>query len=466
MNSLRNRLFVILVAATGIIWLVATCWIYVGARREIESVLDDRLQEAARMASSIIPSNVSPSETSRSAIAADAVSNARQLSCQIWSMDGRLVARSNNAPEEQLSEVPEGFSERRIRGDVWRVFTIQDSIKGVRVLVGDRLNIREHLVTEIIKGLLAPALLIIPLLGFMIWASLHKGLMPLREITRELKGRSADDMSAMSTGNVPVEIQPLVSALNGLFAKVRSALQHEREITAFAAHELRTPLAGLRMQAQISLASTDPETRDGALRQILISVDRTTRLVRQLLALSKLDATRETVREASVNIEDVLYEITDALPVKNREVLVVFDESLADAAISANRELLSLALRNLHENAVGHMSEIGEIRWFAKSDSMQFVIGVEDQGPGIPDDEIALVTNRFFRGRHKSPSGSGLGLAIVELAVGMMGAELHFANRQDERGLRVEILWRISKLSPPDAEAEEPWLELSPLSLA
>jgi two-component system sensor histidine kinase QseC len=442
MNSLRNRLFAILVVATGVIWMVAICWIYVGTCREIENVLDARLQEAARMASSLIPIDTTPSQSPPVQLrASDLNPNEHQLSCQIWSLDGRLVARSSGAPEEKLSDMPPGFSERLIDGETWRVYTLEDSTKGVRVLVGDRLGLREHLVTEIIKGLVAPTLLVLPLLGFLIWASLHRGLTPLRNITRELKDRDADDMNAIAMGRVPTEIQPLMAALNGLFTKVQAARLHEREITAFAAHELRTPLAGLRMQAQISMATDDKATRDAALRQILVSVDRTTRLVRQLLAISKLDATHGLVGETDVNLGDIVEEIIESVPLGKKTIQVLVDPALRRTSLVTNREFVTLALRNLHENAIGHMREDGVVRWLVESRNNIITVAVEDEGPGIPDEEMRQVTNRFFRGRHKSVFGSGLGLSIVQLALRTIGAELNLINRTGGCGLRAEIIW-------------------------
>ena len=196
MNSLKSRLFAILVAATSLIWLAATCWIYVGATREIESVLDARLQEAARMVLSLASGNGVGATLKDGTFgpAPEIMSYERQLSCQIWSLDGRLVARSSGAPDESLSDRRAGFSQRLIKGETWRVYTAEDTTKGVRVSVGDRLGLRAHLVEEIIKGLLAPLLLAIPLLGLLIWASLSRGLRPLQALARELGNRNAADM--------------------------------------------------------------------------------------------------------------------------------------------------------------------------------------------------------------------------------------------------------------------------------
>lgn len=456
MTSLRTRLFLILLVATGVIWLFAIGWIYVGTRQEVESVLDARLQEAARMVSSLVTNKSvgTPTDTTADRLA-EVPLYERQLSCQVWSLDGRLVARSRGAPRLSLSDIKAGFSERQIDGETWRVYTVQDRDKGIRVLVGDRLGIREHLVTDIIKGLLAPMLLIVPLLGFLIWSSLNRGLQPLRTLALELQNRKADDMSPVEAGQVPAEILPMVTSLNGLFSKVESARRHEREITAFAAHELRTPLAGLRTQAQVAIAANDPKARTSALRQILIAVDRTTRLVRQLLAMANLDALHDAKRDAHLNVGAAIDEIIDTQGGR-AAVNVEVDPSLNRVILTANAELLILALRNLHENAIHHMMGPGMVRWSAERRGDDTVIVVEDEGPGIPPEELPLVTTRFFRGRYKSASGSGLGLAIVELALRANGARLYLVNRTDRIGLRAEIIWpaRSAKLVHSAASPE------------
>jgi two-component system sensor histidine kinase QseC len=390
----------------------------------------------------------------------DLPSYERQLSCQIWSVDGRLVARSSGAPEIKLSDIVAGYSERIIDGETWRVYTIEDSAKGFRVLVGDKLGIRDHLVNEIIKGLLAPTLLVIPLLGLLIWISLNRGLKPLRLMARELRSRSADDMSPIEAGRIPSEIRPVVTSINGLFAKVEAARQHEREITAFAAHELRTPLAGLRMQAQISMAAPDQGTRDAALRQILIAVDRTTRLVRQLLAISKLDTTHSTTQDVAVNVARALEEVIESVPTQGKNIGLVLDPQLNQTFLNANRELLLLAMRNLHENAVHHMARrraMGAIiRWSVEMTPDHVVVRVEDEGPGIPPNEMNLVTNRFFRGRHKSDLGSGLGLSIVELALRCNRASLRLSNRTDRSGLRAEMIWPAHRIARQNMHVTAP----------
>jgi two-component system, OmpR family, sensor histidine kinase QseC len=441
LKSLRGRLFIILVSATGLIWLCATAWIFLQTRSEVEHVLDTRLQEAARMVSSLaLNADVSPSAGRQpgSVLVPEYAGYERQLSCQIWSLDGRLVARSSGAPDDSLGNQKDGFSDQQVGGETWRVYAISDSSKGIRVLVGDRLGLRERLVSDLIRSLLWPTIFMIPLLGLLIWTSLGRGLRPLQRMAVDLKYRSVDDMRPIDSSHTPPEILPLVNSLNNLFARLDAARQHERDITAFAAHELRTPLAGLKTQAQVAIATTDPTARERALRHIVVSVDRAARLVRQLLAMARLDAQSEVELKDEVNLGRLLEEIT--LPDSaTGPAKVVLDPSLNDITIVTNRDLLAIALRNLHENAIQHMRREGTVIWSAAIDNSYAAITIDDEGPGIPENELLLVTNRFFRGKQKSPSGSGLGLAIVQLALEKIGGSLALNNKHGHRGLRTTV---------------------------
>jgi two-component system sensor histidine kinase QseC len=303
-------------------------------------------------------------------------------------------------------------------------------------MVGDKLGLRDRLIADLVKGLLWPTLLVAPLLGLMIWVSLGRGLRPLRDIIAALKARDAEDMRPIDAGHAPPEIRPLAEALNALFVKVEAARQQERDVTAFAAHELKTPLAGLKTQTQIALATDDPAIRDGALRQILFSVDRTTRLVRQLLVLAKLDAAPAAMSAGTVSVGAILDEI-GAVAGGPSGCRIVIDPPLYERSVTVDREILTIALRNLHENAVQHSPEGGTVTWRLSVDGGGVV--VEDEGPGIDADELPLVRQRFYRGRARSAVGSGLGLAIVEVAAARIGWGLHLGARDAGSGLRAEL---------------------------
>ncbi|KAF0096490.1 MAG: two-component system OmpR family sensor histidine kinase QseC [Rhodospirillaceae bacterium] len=443
MTSIRARLFLILIVTTGLVWLSAVAWTYFSTRAEVERVLDARLTEAARMVSSLITSqeiNVAQLGARQTAIAATPhAPYDRQLSCQIWSFDGSLVGRSDGAPAGPLSDHNAGFSETRIDGQIWRVYAVENPELGARILVGDNLRIRDRLVGDVIKGLVLPASLIMPILAGLIWASVGGGLAPLNRMATALKGRSASDLSPLANNASAAEIRPVISALNDLFTRVADARERERNFTAFAAHELRTPLAGLKTQAQVALASNDSTIRDKALTHIVLGVDQTSRLVRQLLDVAEIEA-REPDPAAEISPGEALSTIADDLLAHQKPgSRIVIDHRLFEVRLSIQSELFMLAARNLLENALAYSPIGGIVRCGLVMNRAQTCISIDDEGPGIPADELSRVSERFFRGRHKTAVGSGLGLSIAELALGRADASLRLVNKP-EGGLRAEIV--------------------------
>ncbi len=449
MRSLRTRLFAILLLTTGLLWLSATIWIFLSTRAEVERVLDARLMEAARMVNSLIVSpdimkeegDTDANRLAQSAIKIPLLEHPhydRQLSCQIWSLDGTLIGKSDSAPETTLAPHAMGFSETVINGETWRVFAVENASLGVRVLVGDNLRIRDRLVNDLVKGLLLPALLIIPLLAVLIWLSVGRGLAPLRKLAGELAAREASDLHAIEDVGTTREISPVLKSLNGLFARVAGAREREQNFIAFAAHELRTPLAGLKTQAQVALASDDDEIRGKALGQIVAGVDRTGKLVRQLLDIASVEATESTKPAGAFNVGDILSGLRTEFAGHHR-VDVAIDARLFDIKIAMDPDLFRLAVRNLLENAINHSPSGATVSCTGEKEAGRLVIAINDTGPGIPDEEMPHVTERFFRGRFKTSVGSGLGLSIVERALDRTGAELELRNRESG-GLSARIV--------------------------
>lgn len=439
-GSLKGRLFAILVLATGLVWALATVWIYVSTRAEVEHVLDARLMEAARMVSSLVDSqdiDVTVASLERPELP-DRGNNAyeRQLSCQIWSLTGSLIGKSDGAPETRLSDHRDGFSEREIDGETWRVYAVENQALGIQVLVGDNLDIRARLVRDVVKGLLLPMALVVPALGALIWFGVGRGMRPLDELAEGLRLRKADDLHPIMADAAASEIRPVATALNGLFERVRETRDRERVFLAYAAHELRTPLAGLKTQAEISLRTDKEDVRSAALAQIVTAVDRTSRLVRQLLATAEAEAAGAGGDEGPVDLERFLRAMAaeHSAAADARGIRIELAPPPAPVEVRASEPLLALALRNIMENAVNHSpaGAVVTVRWSAGS------IVVEDEGPGMPEEEIARATERFFRGSTRSPIGSGLGLSIAALCADRVGGTLELRNRAPN-GLRVEL---------------------------
>lgn len=444
MSSIRNRLIGILIGTTGLVWLFAVVWIYMSTQGQVEKVLDARLMEAARMVNSLLTdprAKVGPDggigQFTPKPIP-DFPDYDRQLFCQIWSLDGNLVGRSASAPSDRLTETSNGFSNTVVAGETWRVFTVENTQLGLRVMVGDSMRIREQLVRDVIIGLILPALLILPFLAGMIWLSVRRGLQPLSVLAATLSKRSAQDLKPLPDEDLPSEIAPAVTALNGLFQRVEDARERERSFAIFAAHELKTPLAGIKTQAQIAIGSKDTAVRDNAIRQIASGVDRTSRLVRQLLDMASLETgeeIRETLPEKAGKLLAAIA-LDLRMLAASRKVTINIAPASADVTIF-HPHLFTLAARNLLENAINHSAADGVVRCDLTANEDGIVLQVEDDGQGIAECDLPHVTERFFRGSNRSENGSGLGLAIVQQAADRLGGCIEISNREPKGVLAI-----------------------------
>lgn len=439
MNSIRRRLCLILLAATGVVWLSAVIWIQHSTRTEVGLVLDRRLQESAQMVASLIRRNggIAGPDAATLVDEAPALPDtgrhdfARQLICQVWGFDGRLKSESDGAPTARLAEQA-GFSEREADGEVWRVYTHVDAELGIRVMVGDARFMRDRLVQGVVMGLLAPTLLILPLLAALIWLAVRGGLAPLDRLAQALARRPATDLSPLGESRAPAELRPMIEALNGLFHRVEGLRERERSFTAFAAHELKTPLAGLKTQAQIATLAPDAATRDRALAQIARGVDRTDRMVRQLLDMTAAENAIDAGQAPAQDGARILAEVADALAglAQSRGVTLRLETGGAEWR-TTQAALLAPALRNLLENAILASPHGGTVEARLARDGESIRFSVLDRGPGISEADRPHVTERFWRGAaNPSGGGSGLGLSIVAAAVQAMGGEMRLVPRK------------------------------------
>ena len=443
MRSIGGRLFAILFATTGIIWLSAAAWIYVGTRAKVEHILDARLVQAARMVNSLITDRAvdAPRAARLGAPPGVRPTYERQLSCQIWSLNGILVGRSDSAPEAPLSQQNNGFSVTMVSGTTWRSYAIENKAAGMRVLVGDNVTMRSRLVGNMMKGLLVPGLAIIPLLAGLTWLSVRRGLQPLRRAADVLGERKANDLRPLPIEGEPLELRPVVGALNRLLSRIAEARQREKNFIAFAAHEMRTPLAGLKTHAQLALSVEDMAIREASLSQIVVGVDRTSRLVRQLLDMSQADGHDIAGATDVADVGRIMTAVVNDLESAHRSgVSVRVDPRLDDLRLPGNPDLIAMAIRNVLENAVLHSPADGTVHCHLMRSARTLAITIDDEGRGIPPDDLTRVTERFYRGRNKTVVGSGLGLSIVEAALAACNGTLTLRNREDG-GLRVQIMF-------------------------
>lgn len=439
MISIRRRLLLGLLLAVGLVWLAIAGLIYQIAQHEAEEILDAQLAQYARVLQALVAADEghgragSPSGAAALVIRGytDAIPEEghryeRKLRFQVWSADGRLLVRSEDAPPSRAAPSAPGYGSEVAYGHEWRTFSLVTSATEPRVHVAERDDVRGELVEEVVIRQLAPGLLALPVFGLVIWVVVGRGLSPLRRVAREVERRNPEQLEPLHVAKVPAETRSLVQALNRLFERLQTAFARERRFIADAAHELRTPLAAIKTQAQTALTAIDPRQREHALSNIVRAVDRATHVETQLLTLARLDPeARVSLRVRDVNLallaREVLAELAPSALAKNIELCLDAEESIG---VSGDPNLLAILLRNLLENAVRHTPTGGTITVTSAHDAGSAVLCVSDTGPGISESEQERVFERFYRAHDQHGSGSGLGLSIVKRIADLHGADV------------------------------------------
>ena len=410
-------------------------WIEHVTRAEVTRVLDARLVEAARMVSSLVSKNqitLNRDDPAQISLPESADYEHQQF-CQIWSFTNGLVGRSTGAPLGQL--VPAnatGFRDIIRDGKALRVYTIVDQELGGQVTVGDSLALRDRLVRDVIAGFLWPALVILPVIWGLIWLAITTGLSPLARLARELEARRSEDLTALpKTTTHPQEIRPVAAALDDLLARLAASRARERDFIAFAAHEMKTPLAGLKTQAHIARRTEDVAVRDHALEAISASVDRTARMVHQLLALAQVESrdSRVVPNDLEGLLAQVLGDLADAAD--RRTIALALDTGGQRVEIPGDPFLLTIAFRNLIENAIQAGPPGSDVLVHVGRTASGAVVDIRDAGPGLPPLIARNAHEKFVKGSAADPTGSGLGLAIATDALKATGGEMRFEMQVD-----------------------------------
>ena len=387
---------------------------------------------------------------------------------QVRDRDGRLVSGDPEfpSPNPEIDAMP---GEIYLRDEVVRdedvrvaytwVARGQNRDHLVLMQVAETRGKRSKLATEIIKGVMVPQFIILPLAVLLVWMALVRGIRPLSDLEQRIRARRPDDLSPIDNEQVPQEVAPLVSSINDLLDRLKTSLSNQKRFLADAAHQLKTPLAGLRMQAEMAQTAARPDEVHRSLQQIATSSVRATHTVNQLLALARAETTGRSVPMTTLDLPTLVREvIEDSVPrAMDKRIDLGYEgpeQAPRGCTLTGNPTLLREVVRNLVDNALNYTPTGGVVtaRVLVDRFSGAQVLQVEDNGPGIPESERGLVLEPFYRALGTNVDGSGLGLAIVHEIAQQHGAALEMEDthpgRAHGRGLRVSL-----RFSPPGAQA-------------
>ncbi|MYN43662.1 GHKL domain-containing protein [Pseudoduganella sp. FT93W] len=327
------------------------------------------------------------------------------------------------------------------------------------VQVAETLEKRAQLANEIIKGVILPQFIILPIVLALVWFALARGLSPLAQLQERIRARGSDDLSPIAPNQVPEEISPLVNSLNDMLARLSSSIEMQKRFIADAAHQMKTPLAGMRMQSELALRQTDSAEIHRSLEQLAKSSEAATRLVNQLLALARA----ENQPQAGTSMQ--LLSLSDLARSTVQDWVSASFAARIDLGyegpdepleIEGNPTMLREMLSNLIDNALRYIPAGASVTVRVRSDEQHAILEVEDTGPGIAPAERQRVFERFYRILGNKAEGSGLGLAIVREIAHQHGVEVEIYN--NPRATQPKLpgaLFRLAFPLPPEPPIEE-----------
>ena len=443
--SLRRRLLGLLLGGVAAAWLVTMVFSYIDAHHEVDELFDAQLAQAAQTLLAL----ASHDEGEGVEDLGEATHKyQRRLRFQIWRADGKLLMRSNNAPESPLTQAG-GFSETHGEEGHWRHFSQWNDERSLQVQVSENHHIRDDLIGHIAWRLIFPALFGLPLIGLWVWLATRHGLSSLDGVARQIASRDPQQLQAIHPASAPAEIRPLVEALNGLFQRVEQTIDAERRFTADAAHELRTPLAALQAQLQVAQRARNGEEHDRSLQQLQSGLSRAARLVDQMLQLARLDPESGLPHPQPVDLtalgEAVCADLGAQIIARNIDFSF---ESPGPAIVTGHAEWLRVLIRNLVDNAVRYTPEGGTVTVRIERQNDRLTLSVSDSGPGIPPAQRSAVLQRFHRLDQGGQPGSGLGLAIVARIAELHAAQLYLGTSPMTKGLDIRVQFAAPCTAP------------------
>ena len=458
-RSLFGEILDWMLAPLLLLWPMSVALTWLVAQNIANKPFDRELGEMTRVLSKQVVLRQAP-DGARSAVftlptgAAEILhtDEADDIYYQVLGLRGELLSGERSLPlppEDEPVVVGEvRFRDGEMNSDDLRIAYAWVALPGTSadaavalVQVAETLGKRSRLATEIIKGVILPQFVILPLAVVLVWFALARGIRPLAELQQRIRKRESTDLSAINEGDVPDEVAPLVHAINDLLQRLDESIATQRHFLADAAHQLKTPLAGLRMQAEIAAreidsGKSDPQSLKHSLRQIALSSQRAAHMVNQLLAMARAEDREQALRKQDLDLAAIVMEaVRDFVPkAMDKRIDLGYegpDESTG-ARLHGQPVLVREMVRNLVDNALQYTPGGGTVtaRVLADPFGQVVVLQVEDNGPGIAEAERELVFQPFYRPADTVIEGSGLGLAIVREVAEQHGAEISVADAQ------------------------------------
>ncbi len=441
MKSIRVYLIIALLSAVTLGNFIAAVYGYRQSTTEAVALLDTQLADMAALIQTQRPARNPVSEPPSD-----------RLAFQVWTADGRLVQRSANSGPTPISGLEDGYRDENFEGYRWRVLCRFDQQSKVWLMVAERIDIRIELTDNIILRALLPIVLSLPVIAAIVWLVVGNGLSLIGQLANELRSKRADDLSRLHTANPPVELAPVVDAINDLLRRLEDSVQRERRFSSDAAHELRTPLSAIKVHVH-NLRQQFPENTE-ALQVLDRDLSRLGHLIEQILLLYRTAPEQYQANMQDLSLNEVAQSVIADLysDIEGKQQMIALHGT--PQTITGDGASLVILISNLIKNASKYSPEGASIEVNIGREELGIWLGVTDSGPGIPLAEISRVFDRFRRvggDRHDSAvDGVGLGLSIVKHIAELHHANISLQNNEGGPGLTVGVLFPVATdLSKP-----------------
>ena len=437
--SLQQRLITRTLGGVLVVWVATAAFVWFEAQHEVDELLDAHLAQSAALL--VVQQNATPDDDEPLLDAPTLHKYAHRVAYQVFD-EGRLVMHSPNVAHTPMAQHRQGFVTLTLAdGKSWRIFAAPGRSREVQIYVAERVDSRDEILQAVLHGFLPPLTIALPLLLIGLWWNVRSGLQPLQRLRQVLLKRDTQTLDPVSLPETPQEVQPLLDALNDLLQRLAQRMETERRFTADAAHELRTPIAAIRAQAQVALSSaTNDEVRQLALQDTLIGCDRASRVVEQLLTLARVEGPQDLVSEPfrlDQLTQQILADLTPEALQRGQTLELLAPEPLQ---ISGQSTLWLILLRNLIDNALRYSPSGATVRIQAQRlEGGQMEVTVQDGGPGLSPDDLARLGERFFRVLGTSATGSGLGWSIVRHIAALQQINVQVGRSVELGGLQVTL---------------------------
>ncbi len=413
-NSIKQFLLVYITLSIVVVYALISFTSYMVSKEELDELYDANLQQVAHVIAAqhrafqgnthLYRNNQIGSGTK--------IEAEEEFFVRVLAKDGRVLYISHPNAEIPLPTAL-GLTTQGLKSKRWRFFSVK--AKEETIQVAQSLRLRKNTIKETAYSLMASQLIFIPLLVLLIFYAIRKALFPVSILSKVIQYRNSADLNPFAEDNVPAEVKPLVRSLNLFMGKVSLMVDVLKRFTSDAAHELRTPITALKLQMQVLEQSRSKSERESAIQNLKTGINRSEQLVSQLLSLARLEPDNQSMHLQSLNMLELLKEsFQELLPLAQEKSIDIGLIKADNCEIDGTQQEIKMLINNILDNAIRYTPSGGKIDVSLINQAGHVVLEIKDSGPGISENDLERVFERFYRGENQHISGSGLGLAIVK----------------------------------------------------